>query len=196
MSDDRQNVDEEVAETQGHEPASQPVPIENTSEESDLWIGRTHWKHFAGRIAALGGFLVFLLAGIIWATPRMDWLTGWTAFWIVLVVGGLSSGVILGGVAYKVFSQRFRVTTQRLFIERGILSQTIDQTELIRVDDVRIHKSILDRTFGLGSIEVVSTDSTEQQVRIEGICDPDRVAESIRTQMRAMRKKSLFIESI
>jgi len=81
-------------------------------------------------------------------------------------------------------------------LERGILSQTIDQTELIRVDDVRVRKSLLDRVFGLGDVEITSTDASDRLVVLEGIRDPDQVAEDIRSRMRSLRKSSLFIENL
>jgi hypothetical protein len=64
------------------------------------------------------------------------------------------------------------------------------------VDDVRLYKPLLNRVFGLGSVAVVSTDATDREVLITGIADPDRVAEAIRGQMRALRRQSVFVENI
>jgi hypothetical protein len=72
----------------------------------------------------------------------------------------------------------------------------VDQTELIRVDDVRVKKSMMDRLFGLGSVETLSTDQTDRETMIAGIAEPDKVAEAIRARMRTMRKKSLFVENL
>jgi hypothetical protein len=72
----------------------------------------------------------------------------------------------------------------------------VDQTELIRVDDVRIHKTLLDRIFGLGTIAILSTDATDREVVIAGVADPDQVAEALRRNMRTLRQKSLFVEHL
>ena len=169
-----------------------PVP----GDETDIWAGRTHWKHYAGRIA------LWLAANIIgailvgWAASIADWLSAGIASWII--VGGVlvSGALVVGPVAVTILGRRYRLTSQRLFIKQGILSQTIDQTELIRVDDVRIHKTFVDRIVQLGSVYVLSTDATDRQLELVGIKNADAVAEDIRNHMRAMRKKSLFVETL
>jgi len=178
-----------------------PLPTGDGAEigpdrEEDIWIGRTSWKHFAGRL------LLWLLANVviavivIWVVRNSESFTGGGAFWTIAIVFLISGAIVIGHMFVRIISQRYRVTTQRLFIEKGILSQTIDQTELIRVDDVRIRKSLADRLLGLGTVAVKSTDASHAEVLIEGIDDPEKVAESIRTRMRTMRRKSLFVENL
>ena len=165
-------------------------------DETELWRGRTNIKHFTVRLAL---WLVGNIAAtvfILWVVSKMEGAgtgTGVVAAAGVFVVSGC---VVVGGIALTVFGTRYRITSQRLFIERGLLSQTIDQTELVRVDDVRIHKTLIDRCFGLGSVSVVSTDATDRETVIEGVADADSVAELIRTRMRVMRRKSLFVERL
>jgi len=164
--------------------------------EIDLWLGRTRWQHFAGRIALwvtgnlAAAFLVF------WTTSKVENFHTSHAVWVVLALFSVSGCLVLGPIFIRIISHRYRLTSQRLFIERGILSQTIDQTELIRVDDVRIHKSLADRIFGLGTVWVLSTDLSDREIEITGIHAPEKLAERIRDQMRAMRSKSLFIENL
>ena len=164
--------------------------------ERDLWVGRTDWRHFSGRLAvfAVGNLLLGILIG--WATTSVEWLTFWPSFGVVVLVLVVSGVVIVGPVVLTVIGSRYRVTTERLFVERGILSQTIDQMELIRIDDVRLHRTLLDRIFGLGTVKVLSTDATDKEIVIEGISQPEKVAEVMRDRMRKMRKKSLFIENL
>jgi membrane protein YdbS with pleckstrin-like domain len=169
---------------------------ESTQAERTAWVGRTHWKHYAGRLVLWLAAVVLVAIGVGWIAESSDAL-GWRgAFWIDVAVFGATGAWVLGGVAWRIFSCRYRLTSQRLFVERGILSQTIDQTELVRVDDVQIRKSLLDRVFGLGSILVASTDATDRQLTIIGVREPDRLAELIRANTRDMRRGSLYVESI
>ena len=171
------------------------APVDPAAE-TELWVGRTHWKHYIGRLTIwAGGNLGFAIL-VIWATPQWEWLTAWRAFWAIVVVLLVTGLLVAGRVFLKIIGHRYRLTSQRLFIERGIFSQTIDQTELIRVDDVRIHKTFLDRVVGLGSVAIVSTDASDREIVIEGIAEPEKTAEVIRSRMRAMRQKSLFIENL
>lgn len=168
-----------------------------TEPETELWAGRTHWKHFAGRIGLWVVANIGFLFGVILLTPRVEWLTfrrSAAIFFGVLLISGLE--VVGRRVWLRIFQRRYRLTTQRLFITEGIFSQQVDQMELIRVDDVRLYKTFLDRLFGLGSVAIVSTDATDRETVITGIAEPDKVAETIRSRMRAMRSKSLFIENL
>ncbi len=164
--------------------------------ESELWTGRTHWRHFAGRIAlwAFGNVVVSILLGVV--ASKADWLSWTGAMAAVFGVVLVSGAIVLGRVALKVLGTYYRLTSQRLFIERGILGRTVDQMELIRVDDVRMVQTFLDRIFAVGSISLLTTDSTDRAVTIEGVEKPDSVAEAIRTQMRTLRGKSLYVESL
>ncbi len=156
--------------------------------EDDLWQGRSSWKFYADLIVVAAGWTV--IAAIVWfTTPR--WLG-----WIVLMMALSGWVYVAGRVAHGMLNHHYRLTTQRLFIERGILSRTIDQAELIRIDDVRIHKTLMNRMTGVGSVELFSTDASDRQVTIWGVEKPDELAESIRDNMRRLRQRSLFVESL
>jgi len=168
----------------------------HVSAETDLWSGRTHWRHYAGRIAlwVFGNLLTAILVGML--TSRVEGVTWVGGVWIVLGLVVVSGLVVLGRVVLRVLGTYFRLTTQRLFIERGILSRTIDQTELIRVDDVRMHQSLLNRMFDVGTVMLLTTDTTDRSVTIEGVKNPKEVAEAVRQQMRLLRGKSVFVETL
>ncbi len=157
--------------------------------EQPLWSGRADWRHFAL------GFVLYLAAAAAVLIICAFTVSGRTLFYIFILA--IIGALVLGSrVAWIVFSTRYRLTTERLFIARGILRQTIDQIELVRVDDIRLTRSIVDRLFGLGTIQVLSTDFTDQSIEIVGIADAERVAELIRAQMRTARRRSLFIENL
>ncbi len=190
-----------AAEPASSRPSLSPQPDaaksdSTTSSEELIWVGRTNWKHFAGAILVwLAGSLLWAII-VGWVAAKVDWLTGGAAFWIAAVPIVLAGAKVGSKVIQGVYGQRYRLSDERLFIDRGLFSQTIDQTELIRVDDVRVRKSFSNRMLGLGSVEVLSTDLTDQTVLIEGITEAEEVAEAIRTRMRGLRKKSLFIENL
>jgi len=53
---------------------------------------------------------------------------------------------------------RYRLTSQRIIMESGLLGKRIDEIELFRVKDTRLHQSLVQRIVGLGDIEIISTD--------------------------------------
>ncbi len=166
----------------GRQADAEPEP------EEDLWQGRSSWKFYADLIVVAAGWTV--IAAIVWfTTPR------WSG-WIVLSMASFGWVYVAGRVAHGMLNYHYRLTTQRLFIERGILSRTIDQSELIRIDDVRIHKTLMNRMTGVGSVELFSTDTSDRQLTIWGVAEPEALAESIRDHMRRLRQRSLFVESL
>ena len=165
------------------------APLEPAAE-TIVWVGRTHWTHYVGSIA-LGALAIVLTTLVCIRLRATDGVFG---VWLMLVAA--CAAIVAARILWRVLRCRYRLTDQRLFIERGILSQTIDQMELIRVDDVRLRKTLPDRVLGLGSVEILSTDQTDRALVIEGIRTPEAVAEHIRTNMRILRRKSLFIENL
>ena len=171
------------------------APLDPASEET-IWTDRIDWRHFFSVILAASAAVIRVCLLLAVITSKFDF-SGSTAFLIGLLVT-LAAGLGVGGwVTVRVFKRRYRLTGQRLFVETGILSQIIDQTELIRVDDIRIRKTLVDRVFGLGSIDVLSTDATDKSLVIEGVKDVEQVAEQVRACMRALRSRSsLFVERL
>lgn len=163
--------------------------------EQDLWSGRMHWQNGIGRVLSW----LFLNIGIVigaYYFPRPEWLSRQHLAWTVLAIFAISALIMLGGLIVRILQTRYRLSSQRLFIERGVLSRTMDQTELIRVDDVRTQQSFINRIFNIGTVFMMTTDATDRSVAIVGIKDPIRVTELIRQQMRTLRAKSLFVESL
>ncbi len=152
--------------------------------EKDLWSGRPRWPHFLTATPLV--IVVILLV----AAAFVD---GW--YWFVLAAAGVTCAWAVR-IAIRIWALGYRLTTERMFTERGIISRTIDQIELIRVDDIRVRQTLIDRVFGLGSVDVLSTDFTDRAIIIEGIRDAHQVAEMIRSHMRSARQHSLFIESL
>ena len=170
---------------------AQPAP-----PESELWTGRTSWKHHAGRVGLWIVANVLFAALIGWLASAKKWFGLSGVIWTVLAGIVVSALIFIIPVFLRIISRRYRLTSQRIFIERGILSQTIDQTELIRVDDVRVEKTLLDRVFGVGTVSLLSTDVSDRLMVIEGIDKAEKVAEAVRTNMRAQRGKALFVENL
>lgn len=193
--------DRQTTENPDPTPTAPPVaglgdgaPIDPRSEKP-IWDGRTDWKHYTPLV--IFGVIVLVVAEI--ALGLVAGSAGLSTGWAILVgamTALLVATVITSIVGYRILSTRYELTSQRLFIIRGIFSQIRDQNEIIRVDDVRLHQTLIDRFFGLGTVEVMSTDATDRTAMIVGIADAKAVAEHIRAQMRILRSRSLFVENL
>ena len=110
--------------------------------------------------------------------------------WGVLLLPVVGLGLILLARAwYRVASTRYRLTTQRLFAQTGLIAKNLEEVELFRVKDVTLRQGVLDRLLGVGTVTVLSTDDTAPRLALAGIRDPLAAKEAIRTAFRAARQR-------
>lgn len=129
----------------------------------------------------------------------------WRSHPWILLFGILLSVVIIGlflllWLWIDVKSVKYRLTTQRLFVTRGLISRKVDEVELFRVKDVTLAQGVLERMLGIGTVTVLSTDDSTPELRMEGIADPAKMKDAIREHCLAARRRERvrsteFIES-
>ncbi len=159
------------------------------ASEKDLWAGRISWKEAYPLLA----LWLLLTLGVVIAVGVLQ---SWQYTWWILAVAGVLLVVMLGRHAWLVLSTHYKLTTQRLFIRRGVFSQTVDQTELLRVDDVKIKQSLIDRMLNIGTIEMISSDRTDTNLLIRDVESPETIAEHIRRHTRLLQRRTLFMEQL
>lgn len=108
--------------------------------------------------------------------------------------GGILLGFLIVPLTYlkiwiKTHSIEYRLTNERFFVKRGIISRHIDELELFRVKDVSSSQGVFQRLLGYGNILVLSTDDTCPKIVVEGIKSPVEMKELLRKTYRAARKK-------
>jgi membrane protein YdbS with pleckstrin-like domain len=178
-------------------PPPGPAPAAPGAEaEQDLWKGR-----FSAKAQAHWWLLWSLeVAGLLWlwfqhVSPEVR--AGIPARAVFASAALLPALYILWTLVAGKLSVRYRVTTHRLFKESGILSRSLNELELIRVDDVAVHQNLLQRIFNVGVVTVIApTDPTEPRLELVGIENPIEVKEMIRAQVRKRRERSIHLESL
>jgi hypothetical protein len=83
---------------------------------------------------------------------------------------------------------RYRLTTQRLFVTKGLIARHVEEVELYRVKDVTVNQGTAGRMFGYGDVVVHVSDATTKSIVLSGVADPMAIKEKIREQVRAARK--------
>ena len=109
--------------------------------------------------------------------------------WGVLLAPAGIGLILLARAWYLVASTRYRLTTQRLFAQTGLIAKNLEEVELFRVKDVTLSQGMLDRMLGTGTVTVLSTDDTAPRLALAGIRDPLAAKEAIRTAFRAARQR-------
>ena len=68
----------------------------------------------------------------------------------------------------EVKTTTYKLTTERLIVERGILSKTTDTLELYRVRDLQTTQPFWTRLFGLENVHLLTADTTTPSRRAGG----------------------------
>jgi uncharacterized membrane protein YdbT with pleckstrin-like domain len=107
---------------------------------------------------------------------------------IVALVGSVGLGVLVGavlvaGVLLYGFVKRiatvYMVSSQRLYIRRGILSKRVQQTRIDRVQNVNTDQSLLDRILRVGKVDFDTAGTDDSDFHFAGISSPDRVVAAV-----------------
>jgi membrane protein YdbS with pleckstrin-like domain len=92
---------------------------------------------------------------------------------VVLVWLGLRVAY-LKGVQYEIAPERVEWT-------RGLFSRKVDNIDMFRVIDIKLHRSILDCLTGVGTITIMTKDETDPKFEFEKVRNPRQVYDTIKT---------------
>ncbi|MBS2014607.1 MAG: PH domain-containing protein [Deltaproteobacteria bacterium] len=107
-----------------------------------------------------------------------------------LLVAILTLGLSLIYALLKARSVHYKITTERIVIERGMFSKRMEQLDLYRVVDYVVERPIGQRIMGTGNIVLEAMDKTTPEVRIEGIkTDVVALYERLRYATEQAKKK-------
>ena len=143
-----------------------------------------------------GSWLMAVLVTV--AAGAASVLLPWPPTWLVaLVVVGALWLVLIVYYLKERLSADYTLTTQRLLHRRGILRQMTDRIEVIDIDDVQFTQGFVERMFGVGTIRLLSSDTSDPTLVLKGIGDVQRVANLIDNARREeRRKRGLYMERI
>lgn len=82
----------------------------------------------------------------------------------------------------------YSFSTERVIVKEGIFSQSINEIELYRVRDYSTFKPFFLRIFGLGHLEIISSDRTNPTLRLKAIKEPESVMKVLRDHVEKARK--------
>ncbi len=75
---------------------------------------------------------------------------------------------------------RYVLTSQRLRLERGVISRTVEEVELYRVTDSAVAQTVVGRLLGLGDVTLETSDKRNPTVVMAWVPEPMALREKIR----------------
>jgi uncharacterized membrane protein YdbT with pleckstrin-like domain len=147
--------------------------------EEHVWTGSSsQWKNFGVFL-----FCLILIVGIVIAAlalpppgPLLIALAAipalW-AFWRWL----------------KTRCRIYRLTSERLVVEDGVLNKTSETLELYRVRDLQVSRPFIHRLVGLENLQLITSDPTTPRMLIDAISAAEKLGDRFRESVEQCRMK-------
>lgn len=87
---------------------------------------------------------------------------------------------------------RYKITDERIIVIEGLLGKTIENIELVRIQDVDYTQSFGERLINIGDINIRSNDKSHPTAQLKNVQNPAEVHEILRRAVLSARKKHNF----
>ena len=152
-------------------------------DDSILFAGRPSLWGMASAIVK--GLVVIAIAWLLMRLPLEAYavrlldlkLTPTQAFAISryrTITGGAIVALVILILLLKAFKLKmiyYEVSADRIEWSRGILDRRVDNVDMFRVIDLKMRRSLLDCIFGVGTVELITTDKTDPEFEFEKVHD-------------------------
>ena len=88
---------------------------------------------------------------------------------------------------------KYSLTKERLFVETGFINSVENEVRLYRILDVQMTRTLGQKRFGLGSINVLSSDASSKDFTIKNIKKPKYVKELLSELVEKQRDEKRVV---
>lgn len=153
------------------------------SDKETLWEGRYSFRAMIDRLAAVAVLtIVVIIVLALWKPGGMIWAI---ALGLVAVAWGYQFLVYV----FRHYGHRYRLTPHTFFHESGLFVRTSSPLEIVHIDDLSLQQTLLDRLVGVGTIRILSHDTTDPKLVLPGIPDVEQAFAKIDQTRRAERRR-------
>jgi uncharacterized membrane protein YdbT with pleckstrin-like domain len=151
--------------------------------ERVLFEGHPSWRSildfYVKGIAATAVicFLVAIATGVIGDETNKGLV-------VLLAIAGVGITVLVGFV--KRVATSYTITNRRLHIKRGIVSRTIQETRLERVQNVNTSQGVLQRILQIGDVDFDTAAGDDYNFIFSGVAEPQDVVEKVDEATRSL----------
>ena len=75
---------------------------------------------------------------------------------------------------------RYEISPDRIEFARGIFGRHIDNLDVFRVVDIKLHRSLLDCLTGVGSVTLITRDDSDPTFQFEKVKNPKALYDVIK----------------
>ncbi len=88
---------------------------------------------------------------------------------------------------------KYGISDDRFFMDKGLLNTESVEVRLYRITNVNLHRTLLQRIFGLGTVHFDSSDKDLENCDIKNIKDSESVKELLSEQVEAERLRNRVV---
>ena len=103
---------------------------------------------------------------------------------VLLAIAGVGITILAGFV--KRVATSYTITNRRLHIKRGIVSRTIQETRLERVQNVNFTQSVVQRALQIGDVDFDTAAGDDYNFVFSGVADPADVVHRVDEATRSL----------
>jgi uncharacterized membrane protein YdbT with pleckstrin-like domain len=174
-------------------PAAPAVP---PIAEETLWRGSPSWRVLLGKLIAiiLTAVLIPVAASFIASqTNDLEMAGRITKLgWLIMAIAVFWQIVTFLIVMVRLQSTIYTITNQRVMIERGMISKSLNEIDLRYIDDTQFFQSVSGRLLGIGNVTLISSDKAFPTTVLQGIARPRDIRELIRARAYQVSQRQLF----
>jgi uncharacterized membrane protein YdbT with pleckstrin-like domain len=155
---------------------SGPVAPKLNPGEQVIFEGHPSWRSILGfyvkGIAVTA--LLALVVGVVtqFAGDEVD-----KGLVTIVAIAGVAVTILAGFV--KRIATDYVITDRRLHIKRGIISRTIQETRLVRVQNVNYNQSVLQRVLQIGDVDFDTAAGDDYNFVFAGVAQPEDVVHQV-----------------
>jgi uncharacterized membrane protein YdbT with pleckstrin-like domain len=102
----------------------------------------------------------------------------------IIAIVGVAGTILIGFI--KRVATSYTITNRRLHIKRGIVSRTIQETRLERVQNVNTSQSVIQRMLQIGDVDFDTAAGDDYNFVFGGVADPRDVVEKVDEATRGL----------
>jgi len=107
---------------------------------------------------------------------------------ILIAIAGVGITVLVGFV--KRVATSYTITNRRLHIKKGIVSRTIQETRLERVQNVNTSQGVFQRLLQIGDVDFDTAAGDDYNFTFSGVAEPQDVVEKVDEATRSLQGSS------
>jgi len=167
-----------------------PQPQSSGGKEETLWHGTPSWLLLLGKI--IRAVIVAIVLPLIYYFGR-DFLAQYYGIvWSIIAIAILWQIVEVFIALTRIKTTIYTITTQRVIVERGITTKSVEDIDLRYIDDTQFSQSLIQRMLGIGNVTIISSDKVAPNYVLRGIPGPRGIRELIRTNAYQVSQRQLF----